>query len=53
VVCVCVCVQVRDISTNEAWQDAMHLSVPVLALLDSQDQEVSRRLLLQPAAGLC
>jgi hypothetical protein len=32
--------QVRDISTNEAWQDAMHLSVPVLALLDSQGQEV-------------
>lgn len=32
--------EVRDISTNEAWQDAMHLSVPVLALLDSQDQEV-------------
>lgn len=32
--------QVRDISTNEAWQDAKHLSVPVLALLDSQGQEV-------------
>lgn len=34
--------QVRDISTNQDWQDAMHLSVPVLALLDSQGQEVSR-----------
>lgn len=34
-------VQVRDISTNQAWQDAMHLSVPVLVALDSQQQEVS------------
>jgi hypothetical protein len=32
--------QVRDISTNEAWQDAMHLSVPVLAVLDEQGGEV-------------
>lgn len=32
--------QVRDISINEAWQDAMHLSVPVLAVWDSQGQEV-------------
>jgi hypothetical protein len=37
----CVHMQVRDISTNVAWQDAMHLSVPVLAVLDSQNQEVS------------
>lgn len=34
--------QVRDISTNEAWQDAMHLSVPVLAVLNSEGQEVSQ-----------
>jgi hypothetical protein len=34
--------QVRDISTNEAWQDAMHLSVPVLAMLDAEGQEVSQ-----------
>ncbi|WIA36474.1 hypothetical protein OEZ86_007774 [Tetradesmus obliquus] len=32
--------EVRDISTNEAWQDAMHLSVPVLAVLDEQGSEV-------------
>ncbi|KAF6245564.1 hypothetical protein COO60DRAFT_1650204 [Scenedesmus sp. NREL 46B-D3] len=30
----------RDISTNEEWQDAMHLSVPVLAVLDEQGSEV-------------
>jgi hypothetical protein len=38
--CCCCSLQVRDISTNEAWQDAMHLSVPVLAVLDEQGSEV-------------
>jgi hypothetical protein len=32
--------QVRDISTNQEWQDAMHLAVPVLAVLDRQQGEV-------------
>jgi hypothetical protein len=38
--------QVRDISTNGEWQDAMHLSVPLLAVLNSQGQEVSHSAVL-------
>jgi hypothetical protein len=36
----CLGYQVRDISSNQAWQDALHLSVPVLAVMDAQGQEV-------------
>jgi len=32
--------EVRDISTNAAWQDEMHLSVPVLVALNERDEEV-------------
>ncbi|KAF8065622.1 hypothetical protein HT031_003223 [Scenedesmus sp. PABB004] len=32
--------EVRDIATNAAWQDAMHLAVPVLAVVDEQGNEV-------------
>eukprot|EP00882_Tetradesmus_deserticola_P029652 GHRQ01033235.1.p1 GENE.GHRQ01033235.1~~GHRQ01033235.1.p1 ORF type:complete len:162 (+),score=75.42 GHRQ01033235.1:48-488(+) len=32
--------EARDISTNEEWQGAMRLSVPVLAVLDAQGSEV-------------
>jgi hypothetical protein len=39
-VCCLPLVQVRDISTNQEWQDAMHLAVPVLAALDRQGREV-------------
>lgn len=45
--------QVRDISTNEAWQDAMHLSVPVLAVLNSEGQEVSQPHRAQHGRGCC
>eukprot|EP00775_Hariotina_reticulata_P013792 gene13792-13913_t len=31
--------EVRDISSNEAWQDDLHLSVPVLAVTDEHGQE--------------
>jgi hypothetical protein len=37
---ICADLQVRDITTNEELQDAMHLSVPVLAVLDEQGGEV-------------
>eukprot|EP00878_Enallax_costatus_P009143 GHUV01009557.1.p1 GENE.GHUV01009557.1~~GHUV01009557.1.p1 ORF type:complete len:148 (+),score=40.88 GHUV01009557.1:322-765(+) len=32
--------EVRDISSNAAWQDAMHLSIPVLAVADADGEEV-------------
>jgi hypothetical protein len=41
--------QVRDISTNAAWQDAMHLGVPVLAvLLDSSSKDEAEAVLPRP-----